>query len=147
MKPHIHSISSAKKFGGIPEDYNDIHCFMDSSKAHVADHRHRAIFHNSFGCFIVEQVFGLTRINSDKKVYSTRDVAEQHIIEDIGHIPSVQDYLECMTIEQWMGERMTREEFVRRRDMKSAMRFGNNDNAPISISIPFGKPKNDRLED
>lgn len=81
----------------------DIHQFMDSSKAHIADVRHRALFHNSFGCFVVEQVFGVTRINSAGKEYSTRDVAEQHIIEDLGRIPSVQDYFQHMEIQQWMG--------------------------------------------
>ena len=91
-KPFIHAQNSASKYGGKPEDYLDIHNFMDSSKAHIPDARHRALFHNSFGCFIVEQVFGITRINSDGNTYSTRDVAEQHIIEDLGTIPTVQAY-------------------------------------------------------
>lgn len=103
MKPHIHAKSSAKRWGGKPGDYLDIHQFMDSSKAHVADHRHRALLHSSFGCFVVEQVFGVTRENSAGKVYSTRDVAEQHCLEDLGRIPSVQDYLGNMTLQPWMG--------------------------------------------
>ncbi len=28
-KPWIHAVSSAKKFGGVPEDYFDIHNLMD----------------------------------------------------------------------------------------------------------------------
>lgn len=103
MKPFIHAKSSAKKFGGIMEDYLDIHDFMDSSKAHIPDVRHRALFHSSFGCYIVEQMFGTTRINSAGKEYSTRDIAEQHIIEDLGFIPTVQDYFKNMTLETWMG--------------------------------------------
>lgn len=103
MKPHIHAKSSAKKFGGNIEDYLDIHQFMDESKAHIADVRHRALFHNSFGCFIVEKVFGITRVNSSGKTYSTRDIAEQHILEDLGSIPSVQDYFQHMEIQEWMG--------------------------------------------
>lgn len=103
MKPFKHAKSSAKKYGGVPEDYMDIHDFMDSSKAHIADHRHRAIFHSSFGCYIVEKIFGNTRVNSDSKEYSVRDIAEQHIIEDLGRIPTVQDYLSNMEIQPWMG--------------------------------------------
>ena len=103
MKPHLHSKSSARKFGGKPEDYLDIHQFMDSSQAHIADVRHRALFHNSFGCFLVEQLFGVVRVNSDGKEYSTRDVAEQHIIEDLGRIPTVQDYFQHMELQKWMG--------------------------------------------
>lgn len=102
-KPHIHAISSAKKFGGVADDYSKIHHFMDSSKAHIADVRHRAIFHSSFGCFIAEQVFGQLITNSDGKQVSVRDVAEQHILEDLGKIPSVQDWFANMPIETWMG--------------------------------------------
>lgn len=119
MKPHIHAKSSAKKFGGDPNDYMDIHQFMDSSKAHIADVRHRALFHSSFGCFIVEQVFGITRTNSAGKEYSTRDIAEQHIIEDLGKIPSVQEYFQHMEIQEWMGgprKKITRMSFDDIRD-------------------------------
>lgn len=103
MKPHLHARSSAKKFGGEPADYLDIHNYMDSSKAHVPDVRHRALFHSSFGCYLVEQQFGVTRKNSAGREYSTRDVAEQHILEDLGFIPTVQDYLKHMELQQWMG--------------------------------------------
>ena len=48
MKPYIHAVSSAKKFGGVWNDYIEIHNFMDSSKGHIADNRHRALLHNSF---------------------------------------------------------------------------------------------------
>ena len=104
MKPWIHAKSSAKKFGGKPEDYLDIHDFMDSTKAAEPSVRHRAIFHNAFGCFIVQRVFGTFRLNSDDKEYSPRDVAEQHIIEDLGTIPTLSDWLRTMPIEEWMGK-------------------------------------------
>lgn len=103
MKPYIHAKSSSKKYGGVPEDYLDIHDFMDSSKAHIADVRHRAIFHSSFGCFIVEKVFGTNRTNSEGRTYSVRDVAEDHILEDLGRIPTVYEYFKDMPIESWMG--------------------------------------------
>lgn len=102
-KPWIHAKSSARKFGGEPEDYLDIHDFMDSTKAALADVRHRAILHNSFGCFIAEKVFGTVRTNSDGKEYSPRDVAEQHILEDMGHIPTIERWLKEIPIEGWMG--------------------------------------------
>ena len=47
MKPIIHAESSARKFGGQPEDYLEIHNFMDSSKSVIADNRHRALTHNT----------------------------------------------------------------------------------------------------
>lgn len=103
MKPFLHSRIHAKKYGGKPSDYEDIDTFIDSSKMVHPDMRHRAILHNSFGCFIVEQVFGITRTNSDGITYSPRDVAEDHIIQDLGFIPTVETYLNNMKLEPWMS--------------------------------------------
>jgi hypothetical protein len=103
MKPRLHAISSAKRFGGVPDDYQDIHDYMDSTKAILPDVRHRIIFHSSFGCYLVEQKFGIHRQNSDNKEYSPRDVAEQHILEDLGFIPSLEHWLKGLPIEAWMG--------------------------------------------
>lgn len=103
MKPMIHAKASAKRYGGKPEDYLKIHDLMDSSKAAVADVRHRCVFHSALGAYIVEQVFGHTMVNSDGKEFSVRDVAEDHIIEDLGFIPSLEKWLSGMPIEQWMG--------------------------------------------
>lgn len=103
MKPMIHAKSSARKYGGKPENYLDIHQFMDSTKASLADVRHRALLHSSFGCYLVEQIFGVERTNSAGNVYSPRDVAEDHCIEDLGFIPSVERWLGNMAIQEWMG--------------------------------------------
>lgn len=108
MKPYLHARSSVKKYGGVVEDYADIHNFIDSSKAHHPDIRHRALFHSSLGCYLVEQIFGMTRTNSDGREYSPRDCAEHHIIEDLGKIPTVSDYLNEMTVQTWMSGNMTR---------------------------------------
>lgn len=105
-KPYIHAKSSARRYGGVPEDYMPIHNLMDSSKAAMADQRHRALTHNSwFIGFVVEKVFGSTITNSDGKVVSVRDVAEQHVLEDYGgrFIPTVQDYFEEMELLPWMN--------------------------------------------
>lgn len=80
-----------------------IHDFLDSSKAHVADMRHRMLLHSSFGIYIVEQVFGAYFTNSSGIVVNTRDVAEQHVIEDLGHIPSVDRWMQGVQLMPWMG--------------------------------------------
>lgn len=103
MKPYLHGRIHAKKYGGTSEDYSDIDDFIDSSKSSVPDIRHRAIFHSSFGCYVVEQMFGRTRINSDGKEYSPRDVAEDHILQDLGFIPTMEQYLNNMSIQAWMS--------------------------------------------
>ena len=103
MKPLIHAQISVKQHGGTVDDYLPIHNFIDSSKAHVADIRHRALLHSSFGCFLTEQVFGIYFTNSDGKKLSVRDIAEKHIMQDMGFIPTVDKWLGNMTIQPWMN--------------------------------------------
>lgn len=103
MKPHLHAKVSVKKWGGKMEDYLHIHDFLDETKAHHADMRHRAMLHNSWGVYLCERLFGHLLTNSDGRVVSTRDVAEQHIIDDMGRIPSVTEYLNGMPFYTWLG--------------------------------------------
>jgi hypothetical protein len=105
-KPIIHSKSSARKYGGKPEDYFAIHQFLDSSKATVSDNRHRMLTHNSW--FIapdgpLERAFGVTITNSDGREVSVRTIGEQHCIEDFGFIPTVQDWIMSMESANWMN--------------------------------------------
>lgn len=107
-KPWIHAKSSAKRYGGIPEDYLKIHQLMDSSKSTMPDNRHRALTHNAW--FIgtdgpLELIFGVVITNSEGKEVSVRDIGEQHILEDFGmrYIPSVSDYLSEMEYKSWMN--------------------------------------------
>lgn len=105
MKPYIHALSSAKKHGGEAADYLDIHNLMDSSKAAMADNRHRALTHNAwFIGTILEKIFGVVRYNSAGKAYSVRDIGEEHVLEDNRgkFIPCAQDYLQEMEMKPWM---------------------------------------------
>jgi len=88
-----HCKNSAKRHGGKWEDYVKVHKWLDQTKNHVADLRHRVILHNSFGVDLCVQVFGDTLENSDGKRVSIRKLAEEHIIEDQGCIPSLSDVL------------------------------------------------------
>lgn len=110
MKPHLHANISAKQHGGKPEDYMAIHEFIDHSKSAVADVRHRAMLHSAWGIYVVSQVFGNLITNSDGKTVSTRDIAEEHVIQDLGFIPTMEDWLKEMPIQPWMsGTRKTRQ--------------------------------------
>jgi len=103
MKPYYHALASVRRYGGKPEDYQKIHDLLDLPKASHADVRHRAILHNSMGPFLCEQAFGTTITNSDGKVVPVRSIAEDHIIEDLGRIPSVSDYLNGMPHYPWLA--------------------------------------------
>lgn len=102
MKPFQHAKNSARKYGGRPEDYQALHDFFDSSKAALPDMRHRAVLHSSFGIFVLERVFGTTIVNSDGRHVCVRDIGEDHVIEDLGFIPTVEHWLRNMREEPWM---------------------------------------------
>ena len=104
-KPFIHAESSVRRHGGKIQDYAPIHEFLDSSKAAIADNRHRALTHNAwFIAVVIPRVFGETFVNSDGKTISSRDIAEEHVLEDNGmrFIPSATDYLQEIEMKSWM---------------------------------------------
>lgn len=100
-----HATSSARRFRGTESDYLAIHEWIDGSKVAFSDHRHRALRHHSFGVFACEERFGVTITNSDGIEVPVRTIAEQHIIEDLGFVPSVQDWLKSIDKEFWMTGR------------------------------------------
>lgn len=102
-KPLVHARSSVRKWGGKPEDYLPIHEKMDSSKAAHAEVTHRCVFHSAFGIFLLEDIFGRTLTNSDGREVHVRDVAEQHVLEDLGWIPSLSDWMKEMPAKPWMA--------------------------------------------
>lgn len=102
MKPIFHAKISVKKWGGEVKDYIEIHKFLDSAKAHLPDVTHRAVLHNTFGIFLAERIFGDSITNSDGKEIAVRDIAENHVLEDCGFIPTLQDWFAKYKLEDWM---------------------------------------------
>lgn len=100
--PYHHAISSAKKWGGVLEDYLPIHNWFDESKAHFADFRHRALRHHTEGIFMAEKVFGATIKNSAGRIVPVRYIGEQHVQEDLGRIPTLADWFRQISPEPWM---------------------------------------------
>lgn len=101
--PYHHALSSVKKWGGAVEDYQKIHDWFDASKAFVGDFRHRALRHHAQGIFESESVFGGTITLSSGRVIPTRWVGEQHVREDCGFIPTLQDWLQQISPQPWMN--------------------------------------------
>ena len=93
MTPYYDAISTAKKFGGKPEDYVVIHDWFDETKQYTGDWTHRALRHHSAGIQWCIEKFGHFIINSDNKNVPIKLVAEQHVMEDCGFIPTPADYL------------------------------------------------------
>ena len=101
--PYDHARSSAHKHGGLPEDYMHIHQWFDESKSYLADFRHRAMRHHAEGIFMCERIFGVTFENSEGKLIKTRQIGEQHVMEDLGWIPPVSAWLQTIKAESWMN--------------------------------------------
>lgn len=93
LNSYYHAVSSARKFGGRPEDYQAIHDWFDATKAHYADWRHRALRHHSLGIFDCEALFGHALTTSEGRVVPVRLIGEQHVTEDCGFIPTVAQWL------------------------------------------------------
>lgn len=102
--PWYHSVRSAELFGGIPEDYLAIHNWFDASKAFLPDLRHRALRHHAKGIFLCENLFGITIATSAGKTIPVRIIAEQHIQDDLGWIPTVEDWLCNLEVQPWMTQ-------------------------------------------
>lgn len=103
MKPHKHAMASARKYGGKWQDYEEIHEFFDHSKSAHPDVRHRALLHSAWGIYLAERVFGRTFENSDGRIVAVRDVAEDHVFQDMGFIPTASKWLDAMDMRPWMG--------------------------------------------
>lgn len=97
-----HAQSSARRFGGVPDDYIAIHEWFDASKAFIADARHRALRHHAQGIFWCEEVFGRTIRNSAGRDIPVRLIGEQHVIEDFRQIPTLTDWFGGLPLEDWM---------------------------------------------
>ena len=101
--PYHHALSSVKNWGGCIEDYIHIHSWFDASKQYIADVRHRALRHHTLGIFECEEEFGVTITNSDGKVVPVRIIGEQHVMEDLSSIPTIQDWLQELPKKAWMN--------------------------------------------
>lgn len=69
---YYHAQSSARTFGGVPEDYLAIHNWFDATKIAYCDFRHRALRHHAEGIFEAERLFGVTVKNSAGKEVPVR---------------------------------------------------------------------------
>lgn len=106
MNSFHHAQSSARRYGGDPTLYLPIHEFIDGSKRIIGDSRHRSLYHHTEGVWLCQRIFGVTL--DVPKTHTTvrvpvRLIAEQHILEDLGWLPSPADYTNGMTLKPWMS--------------------------------------------
>ena len=104
MNPYKHAQSSVAKWGGSPEDYIELHDWFDETKMFTGDWTHRALRHHSAGIQWAIQKFGHAIQISTGHAIPTKLIAEQHITEDCGFIPTPAHYLSPLAKhpEKWM---------------------------------------------
>lgn len=102
--PVYHAQSSVSKWGGNVDDYLPIHNWFDYTKAFHPDFRHRALRHHSLGIQECMNEFGDYIVLENGKKVPVKLIAEQHVKEDCGFIPSVSDWLINMTSLEWMAK-------------------------------------------
>jgi hypothetical protein len=104
MTPWFHSVSSSKQWGGQPEEYYDLHNWLDETKQHTGDWTHRALRHHSAGVEWAVERFGPVLVLSCGKKVPVKPLAEQHIEEDCGFVPTPADWLAALKAHpaEWM---------------------------------------------
>jgi Domain of unknown function (DUF6915) len=118
--PWYHAVIAARKYGGVTEDYLSLETWMDFTKSHIADCRHRLFLHNAWGIFVAERIHGVTfnRV-SDGKTLPLRPLLEDHILQDFGKIPTL---AQCLA--QLAPEPLTDEIGLPQQCHHAALRFG-----------------------
>jgi hypothetical protein len=104
--PYYHALSASRHFGGEWQDYIEIQRWLDQTKGHIADARHRLLLHNDFGVDLCEGIFGdaLARASDGGEV-AVGEIARRHIEEDFGgHMPTVDECFRRAPLESWMAE-------------------------------------------
>lgn len=106
MKPFIHAEISAHRYGGTWTDYIDLHNKMDESKAHFASMQHRLFFHSDFGIDLAEKIFGATyHAKSIALDIPTRLLLTDHVVEDLGRVVPIAEWMSDMPMEQFRVRR------------------------------------------
>lgn len=97
MSPFYHARSTVQRFGGDESDYIDIHDWFDETKISTGDFTHRALRHHALGVQWCIEKFGHYIVNSENKKVPVKIIAEMHVTEDCGFIPTVQDWIKGLS--------------------------------------------------
>ena len=100
-----HATSSANAFGGVAEDYLTIHEWFDRSRGGTSSILHRMLAHHTQGIKDAVEHFGSTITISTGRKVPVSLIGEQHITEDLGFVPTLDDYIGMMSCPRWATKR------------------------------------------
>lgn len=92
---------SARRFGGDAKAYLPLHRWFMATCQWVDGDEHLLFRHHAFGSFEAEARFGPVIAWPGGGV-PTRVVAERHIQDMVGRVPSAYDWLKCLKGQRWM---------------------------------------------
>ncbi len=94
--------------------------------------RHRALLHNAWGIWLCESIFGELIVmpdgtpkrtsyitNSQGQKIQVRDIGEQHVLDDMGRIPSVEEAMRELPMLNWLGGPIKKRKIVRLADVRA----------------------------
>ena len=102
---YYHAASSANAFGGVAEDYIEIHEWFDRSRGGTSSILHRFLAHHTQGIKDAVAHFGSTITISTGRKVPVSLIGEQHITEDLGFVPTLDDYIGMMTCPRWASKK------------------------------------------
>ena len=102
---YYHAASSANAFGGVADDYLEIHEWFDRSRKGTSSILHRMLAHHTSGIADAVEHFGSTITISTGRKVPVSLIGEQHITEDLGFVPTLDDYIGMMVAPRWSSKR------------------------------------------
>ena len=100
-----HATSSAKAFGGVADDYIEIHAWFDRGRAGTSSILHRFLSHHTQGIADAVAHFGSTITISTGRRVPVSLIGEQHVTEDLGFVPTLDDYIGMMVAPRWSSKK------------------------------------------
>jgi hypothetical protein len=94
--------ASAARFGGDPSAYLALHAWFLETRNWSYGPEHLLFRHHAFGIFEAEARFGPVIASDNGKAVPTRVVAERHVQQVLGRVPSAADFLRRIKGERWM---------------------------------------------
>jgi hypothetical protein len=96
MKALQHAQVAARRFGGRWQDWYDFHDWFDQSKMAFPSMQHRMFLHSDFGAGVATRLFGEILTAADGTRIASIELAEAHLVEDLGRVVKLSEWLEEM---------------------------------------------------
>lgn len=106
MKPFQHARITANAIGGTWRDYVALHTAFDRSKGAYGKMLHRSVLHSDLGIETVLRIMGSVIRLHDGTTVDAAAVGDQHVRDDLGFVPSVEEWVSALVMPTSLKSRM-----------------------------------------